>query len=440
MENVDSIINARWIVPVSEHQPQCLENHAVVIRDDVIIAILPQEKVGKRYQASVEHHLTDHCLIPGLINAHAHSAMSLFRGMADDLPLMTWLNEHIWPAEQRFLGDEFVRAGSDLAIAEMLRGGTTCFNDMYFFPESTARAADEAGIRATLGMVVIDFPTSYSKGVEEYLLKGQLLHDRYRNHPLINTAYAPHAPYTVSDPALQTIITNAEEMDVPIHMHIHETATEVEQSIKQYGIRPLERLRNIGLLSPRLVAVHMTQLTEQEMDWCAEAGVTVAHCPESNLKLASGFCPVAALQQRDITVAIGTDGAASNNDLDMFAELRQAALLAKAVAGDPSQVPALEALKMATINGAKALGIDAVTGSIDKQKAADLVAVKLSDIETQPMYDVVSQLVYATGRDKVTDVWVAGKQLLKNRHLTTINESQIIETSQHWAQQIRQKQ
>jgi 5-methylthioadenosine/S-adenosylhomocysteine deaminase len=230
---------------------------------------------------------------------------------------------------------------------------------------------------------------------------------------------------------------NAEELDVPIHMHIHETASETSQAVEQSGIRPLERLKDLGLLTPRLNAVHMTQLNEQEIEWCAETGVNIIHCPESNLKLASGFCPVANLIKHNINVSIGTDSAASNNDLDMFSEMRQTALLAKAVAQDASALPAHLALKMATLNAAKALGIDAITGSLEKGKAADVIAVDLNSIETQPIFDVVSQLVYATGRDKVTDVWVAGKQLLKDRQLTTLNTTQIIHNTQQWAEKIR---
>jgi len=437
MKKVDLIIHARWVIPVDTKQ-SVLEHHSIVVNDGRIVALIPQDKANKKYTASHTHNMNEHCIMPGLINNHAHSAMSLFRGLADDLPLMTWLNEHIWPAEAQFVGDEFVESGSELAIAEMLRGGTTCFNDMYFFPDATARVVDQSGIRASLGMVVIEFPSAWANTVEEYLHKGQQLHDHYRHHPRITTAYAPHAPYTVSDSTLESIIMNAEELDLPIHMHIHETADEIAESIKQYGVRPLERLKNLGLLSPRLIAVHMTQLNEQEIKWCAEAGVHIVHCPESNLKLASGFCPIAKLAQQGINVSIGTDGAASNNDLDMFAEMRQAALLAKAVAQDASAVPAYTALEMATINAAKSLGLDDKIGSLKVGKAADIIAVDLSSLESQPCYDIVSQLVYATGRDKVSDVWVDGKHLLKSQQLTSLTPAKIIQNTQDWANKIRQ--
>lgn len=437
MENVDLIINARWLVAVDANH-SVLEYHCVVIKDGRIVALIPQNQAKHLYNATAEQHFDQHCVMPGLINNHTHSAMSLFRGLADDLPLMTWLNDHIWPAEKHWVSDRFVEAGSELAIAEMIRGGITCFNDMYFFPDATARIVDQSGIRASLGMVIIDFPSAWAANVEEYLHKGQQLHDHYRHHSRITTAYAPHAPYTVSDDTLQAVVMNAEELDIPIHMHIHETAGEISQSIEQYGVRPLERLKDLGLLSPRLIAVHMVQLSDQEIDWCAETGIHIVHCPASNLKLANGFCAISKLNQRGINMTIGTDSAASNNSLNMFSEIKQTALLAKAVAQDTSAIPAHTALEMATINAAKSLGIDDITGSLAIGKAADMIAVDLGGMESQPCYDLISQLVYATDRNKVTDVWVEGKQLLKERQLMTLNESKIIANTQEWAQKIRQ--
>ncbi len=437
MKHINLLIHARWIVPV-EPDNTVLENHTIAIHDGMIMAILPQEKAAQRYTADHEQQLDTHCLIPGLINSHTHLAMSLLRGLADDMPLMAWLNDHIWPVEKKHLSDDFVETGAALAIAECLRGGVTCVNDMYFYPEATARIVDQSGIRAVLGMMVVNFPTAWTNDAAECLRKGQQLHDHYRHHSLITTAYAPHAPYTVSDDTLRTIMSNAEELDVPIHMHIHETIDEVQQSLDTYGIRPLQRLENLGLLSPRLLAVHMTQLDAQDMATCKRTGVKIIHCPESNLKLASGFCPIGELNRRKINVSIGTDGAASNNDLDMFGEMRTAALLAKAVHQDASILPAHTALRMATLNGAKALGLETISGSLKKGKAADITAIDLSDLENQPLYDVISQLIYNTGRDKVTDVWVAGKQLLKNRRLLTMNKTDIVARSQQWADKIKQ--
>jgi 5-methylthioadenosine/S-adenosylhomocysteine deaminase len=435
MQQIDTLIHARWIIPV-EPDDRVLDNHSLAIHEGRILAILPRQQAEQAYTAQHIQHMDRHVLLPGLINTHTHAAMTLFRGLADDLPLMEWLHQHIWPAEASWVNTEFVHDGSQLAIAEMLRGGTTCFNDMYFFPDEVARVATQSGIRAAIGLIVIDFPTAWAKDADEYLSKGLQLHDRYRNDPLITTVFAPHAPYTVSDQPLQRIQTLAEELDIPIHMHIHETADEINQSLDQHRQRPLQRLEQLGMLTPRLLAVHMTQLEDDEISLLADTGVHVLHCPESNLKLASGFCPVQKLHQAGVNVALGTDGAASNNDLDMFGEMRSAALLAKAVAGDASAIPAATALRMATINGARALGIDDETGSLLPGKAADVIAVQLDDIEASPMYHPLSHIVYACSRDKVSDVWVAGRHLLSERRLTTLDEAAIRQRTQVWQEKI----
>jgi 5-methylthioadenosine/S-adenosylhomocysteine deaminase len=438
--NIDTLINARWVIPVdaTNNNPEnnILEHHSLAINDGKIIAILPTEKAQNKYTAAKEHQLENHAVMPGLINCHTHAAMSLFRGLADDLPLMEWLNQHIWPAEQKWISPEFVNDGTRHAIAEMIRGGTTCFNDMYFFPDQAAEVAVETGIRAVIGLILIDFPTAWAKDADEYLLKGEQVHDKYRHNSHIHTAFAPHAPYTVSDEPLQRINVLAEELDIPVHMHIHETADEVSQSEEQHGKRSIQRLHELGLLSPRLLAVHMTQLTKDEIALLSAQGVHVVHCPESNLKLASGFCPVSDLLQEDINVALGTDGAASNNDLDMLGEMRTAALLAKGTSGNSSILPAYQALEMATINGAKALGIDHITGSLTKGKAADVIAIDLDAIESQPLYDPISHIVYAANRNQVSDVWVAGKQLLKDRELTSIEEKSVLNKSREWQEKI----
>ena len=432
---IDTLLYARWILPI-EPQGVLLENHAIAIDNGRIDAILPAEEAAQRYNADTSRHLDQHILLPGLINLHGHAAMTLMRGLADDLPLMEWLQQHIWPAEQQWVGKEFVHDGSLLACAEMLRGGTTCFNDMYFFPEETVRAVEQAGMRACVGLIMIDFPTPWAQTPDEYLSKGIALHDQLRGNSLITTAFAPHAPYTVSDEPLQRIRTYAEELDIPIHMHVHETAHEVAESQAQNSKRPLQRLDELGLLNPHLLAVHMTQINPDEIPRLAEAGVHVVHCPESNLKLASGFCPVHQLQEAGINLCLGTDGAASNNDLDMFSEMHSAALLAKAVAGDASALPAEAVLRMATLNGARALGLEQEIGSLEVGKSADLIAVDLGALETQPIYHPVSQLVYAAGREQVTDVWVAGRQLLKERELTTIDTHAVLERAAEWQQRL----
>ena len=433
---IDTIIHANWVIPVVPDNT--IYNHySLALDKGRILDLLPSDELRNKYSSDVEINLDNHVLIPGLINTHTHSPMSLMRGLADDLPLMDWLNHHIWPAEQKNVSAEFVYDGTLLACAEMIRSGTTCFNDMYFFPEETARAVEHAGMRAKLGLILIDFPSAWASDADEYLAKGIELHDKLHNNPLITTAFAPHAPYTVSDEPLKRIATFAEELDIPIHMHIHETEHEVQQAIQQNGKSPIARLNELGLLSPRLLAVHMTQLTEDEIQLCAEAGVNVVHCPESNLKLASGFCPVDELQQAGINISLGTDGAASNNDLDMLGEMHTASLLAKAVAKSASALPAENVLKMATLNAAKALGLEAEIGSLEIGKAADIVAVDLGNIENQPVYHPVSQLVYSAGRENVTDVWVAGNHLLKNRELTTLDKKSILEKTRQWHEKIK---
>ncbi|MGH8119739.1 MAG: TRZ/ATZ family hydrolase, partial [Gammaproteobacteria bacterium] len=412
------------------------EHWSVAVNNGKIVDLLPTDEAGIMYNAYDEIDLAGHALLPGLINGHTHAAMTLFRGLADDLPLSDWLNHHIWPAEQRWVNPEFVADGARLAIAEMIRNGTTCFSDMYFFPDQTADAAIEAGMRAAIGLILIDFPTAWAKDADDYLLKGEQIHDKYRHQPLIHTAFAPHAPYTVSDGPLQRINTLAEELNIPIHMHVHETWDEIERSLEQHGKRPLQRLFDLGLVNERLIAVHMTQLETDEIDLVARYGVNVMHCPESNLKLASGFCPVQELLLTGINVALGTDGAASNNDLDMLGEIRTAALLAKGIAGDSSALPAHTALRMATLNNARALGIADRTGSLTVGKDADLIAIDLWQLETQPLYHPVSQIVYTCNRSQVTDVWVAGKQLMKARELTTLDEELVLERAKLWQEKI----
>jgi len=417
---VDTLIHARWIIPV-EPESVTYEHHTLVIDSGKIIDLLPTDLAKQKYQGTTTENLENHALLPGLINCHTHAAMTLMRGIADDVPLMNWLQNHIWPLEQKWMSEAFVKDGTDLAIAEMILGGTTCFNDMYFFPEITAGQAIHHGIRAKVGLIVIDFPSVWAQNSEEYIEKGLALHDQLRLSNLCSTAFAPHAPYSVSDEPLQKIRTLADELELSIHIHVHETQHEVEQAQTQSGQRPLQRLQELGIVNPSLIAVHMTQLTDEEISTFAESGAHLVHCPESNLKLASGFCPIARCLAAGINVALGTDGAASNNDLDMLGEMRTAALLGKAVAGDASAIPAMTALSMATINGAKALGLDTVCGSLSLGKAADVIAIDLTYLETQPLYCPVSQIVYAASRQQVTDVWVAGKRLLKQRRLTTIN-------------------
>ncbi|MEX1196931.1 MAG: TRZ/ATZ family hydrolase [Pseudohongiellaceae bacterium] len=433
-EGIDTILHADWVIPVTEAD-DVLEQHSVLIRGGRIVDIVPQAE-GRTLPAGEIIELPGRVLIPGLINAHGHAGMTLLRGIADDLPLHTWLQDHIWPLEGEWVSEEFVQHGSQLAMAEMLRGGTTCFADMYFFPEAVARAATQAGIRVQLASPVFDFPSAWGRDADDYISKATRLHDEYRNSQLISMAFGPHAPYTVSDAPLRRIIMLAEELDIPVHMHIHETAQEVDDAVRDNGQRPLQRLQSLGLPGPRLLAVHATQLNDTEVTMLAETGSHVVHCPQSNLKLASGFCEVQRLQDAGINVALGTDGAASNNDLDLFAEMQTAALLAKAVSGDASALPAHQALRMATLNGARAMGLDDRIGSLEPGKQADLCAVNLDTLNTWPVYNPVSQLVYSSRSDQVTDVWIAGNRVLADGKHLSINISVLREHVMRWHERL----
>ena len=427
----DLIIEAGWVVPVVPHGV-VLEDHAVVVSGGRILAVLPVAEARARFDAAETVSRPDAALIPGLVNAHTHNPMTLLRGVADDLPLKVWLQEHIWPIEAAVIGPEFVADGVTLAIAEMLRGGTTCCNENYFFPDVRAATYKQYGFRARVGLPVIDFPTAWAKSDDEYFERAGEVHDQWRDDALIGTAFAPHAPYTVSDVNFERVRMLADQLDVPVHLHLHETAQEVEQSQQKHGQRPIARLDRLGLINDRLIAVHMTQLTDAEIHLCAERGVSVVHCPESNLKLASGFCPACALQSAGVNLAIGTDGVASNNDLDMFGETRTAAILAKAVAEDAAAFDAFSALRAATLGGAKAIGFDHLVGSLEPGKQADIACVDLSALETQPLHHVVSQLIYATGRQQVSDVWIAGKPKLSARVLVDMDMDRIIANAKQW--------
>ena len=432
---IDTVVEARWIIPV-EPAGKVLENHALAIDQGVIQAIVPSDEAQARFDPRERIVLDHHALIPGLINLHTHAAMTLMRGLADDLPLMEWLNNHIWPAETRHVDAGFVFDGTRLACAEMLRAGVTCFNDMYFFPEAAVQAVLASGMRAAIGMIAIDFPTAYASDADDYLAKGLALRDDYNPHPLLSFCFAPHAPFTVSDRVFAKVLTYAEQLDLPIHIHLHETVDEVTSSLKTHGMRPIERMHKLGLLGPNLIAVHMIHVTADEIELMAQLGCTVAHCPSSNLKLASGFAPVATMLGAGMNVGLGTDGAASNNTLRMFEEMRLAALLAKGQSGRADALPAWQALQMATLNGARALGLDSVIGSLLPGKAADITAVDFSSLELAPCYDPISHLVYAAGREHVSHVWVNGKMLLNQCELTTLDEQEILRRAGFWREQM----
>lgn len=435
---IDLIITTSWVVPIIPRN--CiLEDYSVAIHEGKIIAIAQLSDLQAQYESQQHLDLTGHVLIPGLINAHGHAAMSLLRGYADDKPLMEWLEQHIWPAEQTWVSEKFIQDGTQLAMAEMIATGTTCFSDMYFFPEHSSAAADEAGMRAQINFPVLDFPTIWAKDADEYLNKGMALSEQYNDHALINIGFGPHAPYTVSDEPLQKISEYAAQYQASIQIHLHETAFEVASSIESVGKRPIHRLNDLGLLSTRTQCVHMTQVDDTDIELLKQSGAHVVHCPESNLKLASGLCPTDRLLKAGVNVCLGTDGAASNNDLDLLGEIRSAALIGKVTADNASAIDAMTALEMATINGAKAMAIDDIVGSIEIGKQADLVTIDLSGIEHQPVHNPISQLVYSQVSHKVSHVWVNGQLLLENRQHKTLDIDAIIAKAKQWQHKLSAK-
>jgi 5-methylthioadenosine/S-adenosylhomocysteine deaminase len=427
----DLMLLAHWMVPVVP-EAACYSEHALAITAGRITAIGSQADLLAQYAPKEAVRLDQHVLMPGLVNAHTHAAMSLMRGLADDQPLMRWLSEHIWPAEAKHVSAEFVRDGAQLAIAEQLRNGITCMQDMYFFPEEVALVAIQMGMRAAVGGAIIEFPSAYAKNATDYLAKARAMLEHYRNHELITPVLAPHAPYTVSDQSFSALVQLAHDFKARVHCHIHETAGEVDDSIKQYGMRPLARLDQLGVIDKNLTAVHMTQLLPAEIDRFAQVGASIVHCPESNLKLASGFCPAEAIRKAGINLALGTDSSASNNDLDMLGELKTAALLAKAVASDATALNAAQTLTMATLGSARSMGLGAAIGSLEVGKWADVIALRMDELDALPVFSPISQLVYANHRRQVSDVWVAGRERLRGGVLVDIDTQALRAKAQHW--------
>jgi 5-methylthioadenosine/S-adenosylhomocysteine deaminase len=441
VEPIDTLIEPRWILPVRP-RGALLEGHAIAVDRGVIREVLPAASAGRRYAARTTVRLPEHLVMPGLVNAHTHASMALLRGVGDDLPLQQWLSERIWPLERALVGPEFVHDGARLAAVEMLRAGVTTCSDMYFYPDVVARALTSVGMRAVVGIIAIGFPTAYAVDADDYLRKGLQARDALRDDPLVSFTLAPHAPYTVGDETLARVSTLAEELDLPVHIHLHETAREVEESIERHGVRPLDRLERLGLLSERLIAVHAIHLTDHEIARLGRAAASVVHCPVSNMKLANGLARLPAMLAAGVNVALGTDGAASNNRLDMFDEARFAALMAKSVAGDAAMLPAAAALECATLNGARALGLERRIGSVETGKEADLIAVELASPEVFPLFDPVSHLLYASGREHVTDVWVAGRHVVQTRQLGDEGgialDRAVLRSSSAWQNRCRQ--
>ena len=429
-QTIDLLLAPRWVIPVEP--AGVFTGHAVAVHDGEIVAVLPLAEALAQYQPERLIELRDQVVLPGLINLHTHAAMSLMRGFADDLPLMTWLREHIWPAEKHHLSEAFVRDGTLLAAAEMLRGGTTCCHDMYFFPQAAAESFLTAGMRATLGMIVLEFPSAYAADADDYLMRGLQTRDSLKHEALLSFNFAPHAPYTISDATFSRIGTLAEQLGLSIHTHLHETADEIHDSLTRFGVRPIERLASLGLLGPNFIGVHAVHLTETDIDALAQFNCHIAHCPTSNLKLSSGIAPLGAMLEAGINVGIGSDGAASNNRLDMFSEMRLAALLAKGTQGDASACAAETALRMATLNAARALNLDHQIGSLTAGKRADIIAVDLGALHHQPVYDPHSHLVHVAGREDVTHVWVDGRLRVEDRALVDIDTDDLRARAAYW--------
>lgn len=411
---IDELIVPRWLIPI-EPAGTVLENHAIAVHDGRIKAILPVHEARLAFEPGQETVLDTHVVTPGLVNLHTHAAMSLLRGLGDDLPLKAWLETRIWPVEQALMSYQFVLDGTRLACREMLLGGITCFNDMYFFPDAAAQAVSEMGMRASLGITIIDFPSAWASDADDYLSKGLATRDAWRDEPLLSFCLAPHAPYTVSDTSLARLVTLSEHLEIPVHIHLHETETEIAEELLRSGRRPIARIEALGLVGPQLIAVHCVHLDADEIELFARHGVTIAHCPTSNLKLGSGIAPIARCLKAGVRVGLGTDGAASNNRLDMLAELRLAALLAKGSSGRADVFTAHEVLRAATLNGAIGLGLDERIGSLEIDKEADIVAFDLGSFECQPCFDPASHLVFVADRTHVSDVWIRGKTVVRKR-------------------------
>ena len=429
--NLTSRIQPEWLLPI---RPKGVlhVNHDLILQGSEILEVLPREEANARYPKAPCLMLPGQILMPGLINCHGHAAMTLLRGYADDYSLFEWLNNHIWPAEARVVSPDFVETGAWLAATEMIQSGTTCAADSYFFPEATVKGFQRVGIRSQITTPVIQFPSPWSGSEAEAITKSLAFFEWADRFPRLTQGFAPHAVYTVSDLGFTQVQKHAEALSLPIHLHLHESSAEVQQQLSETGERPIARLKRLGLLSDLLQTVHMTDLDDEDLDAIAPYRIGVAHCPESNQKLGSGICPAAELTRRGINIGLGTDGAASNNDLDLFQELRSAALLAKVGQLDPTALAAIDTLEMATLGGARFLGLEQQLGSLEPGKQADMIAVDLSDIRHQPVYHPTSQLTYtATGQD-VTHTWIAGELLYANRQHNRSDLAALRASIQDW--------
>jgi len=434
MSEYDTVLHPDFVLPIIP-RGELLDAHSVAIKSHSIAAIMPRSE-ARATTAATHVDLGGCVLMPGLINGHCHAAMSLLRGYADDMPLSSWLQQTIWPTEQQLVNTEFVRDGSDLAIAELLKGGTTTLIDNYFFPEITAEQCDSAGLRALLNFPIIDVETAWARDANGCINRGLELRDRYRDHDRIEIGFGPHSTYGVSESHLAKVAMLAEELDAPVHIHLHETKQEVLSSVERCGLRPIDLLQRVGLLGPRTQCVHMNAVGTQDIENLATHGAHVVHCPRSNLKLGSGISPVQQLLDSGINVALGTDGAASNNRLNMLAEAQAASLVGKWQHDDPQAVDAWTVLEMATLSGARALGQADRLGSIEPGKLADLIAVDITGAHHLPLNSIPSNIVYASSGTEVRWSWIAGRLIMCDGQLETLDYNDVARRARQWSDRL----
>lgn len=437
-ETVDILI-VKGTVITMDSNGTVLEAGTVVINDGTIVAVGASESLKSKFKAKETINANGRIVMPGLINTHTHAAMVIFRGFADDLPTQEWLENYIWPAEAKYINAETVRLGTLLAIAEMLRSGTTTFNDMYFFEDEVAKAAKEAGIRAVVGEALLDFPTPNKKTPQEGLEYSEMLIQKWRGDPLVTVAVAPHAPYTCSPEILKAAKNISDKYNVRFHIHLSETEKEVNKIQKKYGLTPVGYMDSLGVLGDNVIAAHCVHLTEEDIQLIAHRKVGVAHDPESNMKLASGVAPIPDLLDAGVKIGLGTDGAASNNDLNMFEEMDTTAKLHKVFRQDPTVIDAQTVVEMATIGGARVLGLDDQIGSIEEGKRADIIVIDLNKPHTIPLYNPYSHIVYVIDGADVETVIIDGKIVMRNQKILTINEAEIIRDIRALAVRIKEE-
>ena len=437
---VDILLTNAHVLSMDEQLTQ-YDPGALAVRGDSIVAVGPEAEIKKEYAAKETFDCCGKILMPGLVNAHTHVPMTLLRGLADDLRLDVWLQGYMWPVEREFVSPEFVRLGTQIACAEFIRSGVTTFNDMYFFEEEVAKATAEAGLRAVCGQSVLKFPTSDAPSYEDAMARARDFIQTWKGHELIVPAIAPHAPYTTTADMLRETAELAKEFDVPLHIHLAETSFEVENMREEQGMPVIPYVKKQGLFEAKVIAAHCVHIDPGEIRTLKNHGAGVAHNPSSNLKLASGFAPVTKMLEAGLNVGIGTDGPASNNNLDMFEEMRLASFVAKAASNDPTSVPAQTALTMATRLGAQALHLGHLTGSLTPGRRADLIVVDLSPVHNSPRFrrdpnNAYAQIVYAAKSADVSDVMVNGKWLMRDRQLLTLNEGELLDQASEIAKKI----